>query len=707
MKSKLLLVLVIVAYFGNMTLKSQTITSDEAKTVAVNFYNQQVTVESSIKLSEISIAHISLMKAKEIGLYYIINIRESGFVIISAQEIVYPVLAYSTKNLFIPTDIPDHVQAFLKGYEKQIIHAVESGLKGDNKIKEAWNSLIKGNRLKISKTGGVEPFTTSLWGQGVPYNNYCPEDPAGPGGHVVTGCPSTAMAQLMYYYRYPEQGVGSNSYYQAPYDTISAEFENAFYDYNAMTNFSNMRNYEEVAELTFHAGVAINTFYGPAVSGVFNMQVVVDGLEDHFAYSEDAELIFKTAYTQTEWENLIIDNLEQSMPVIYCAVDMSAGGGHTWILDGYENDNYFHMNFGWEGAFDGYYYLDDISVGGYTFDEMHQMVINVFPEDPLYPGGCPASKDLIAFDGTFTDGSGPFNYEDNAYCSWLINPQTETDSVLSITLSFDKFDTEPDNDYISIFDVLPEGSMELIATLSGNEIPGSYTSTGNKMLVTFTTNETISSTGWVASYHSNMPEYCNGLMEITDEYGTITDGSGNFHYISNSICMWLIKPSIASSVTVNCLSFETEENNDILKFYDGNVLIGCYSGNNIPPQITAESGEMFIAFTTNGSINFDGWELEYYAGGVNIEETVITDYTFNIFPNPANGIVNIEFNHKTTGITSLEIHNAFGKLMLEYKIDDAEGPVEIEIDCSSFPPGIYMVTVKNELQIITRKVVVN
>lgn len=45
--------------------------------------------------------------------------------------------------------------------------------------------------------------------------------------------------------------------------------------------------------------------------------------------------------------------------------------------------------------------------------------------------------------------------------------------------------------------------------------------------------------------------------------------------------------------------------------------------------------------------------------------------------------------------------------MLEYKIDDAEGPVEIEIDCSSFPPGIYMVTVKNELQIITRKVVVN
>ncbi|MCD4791331.1 MAG: C10 family peptidase, partial [Bacteroidales bacterium] len=432
MKSKFLLVMMSIVAFSNMTLKSQTIASDEAKTVAVNFYNYQVIAEKSIKPSTISPTDISLIKAEEIDLYYIVNINENGFVIISAQRNVYPVLAYSTKNVFSSTDIPDHVQALLNGYEKQIINAVKTRQKAGAEIETTWNNLLTNQMPKLSKSF-IEPLSTSLWNQTVPYNLYCPEDPNGPGGHVVTGCPSTAMAQLMFYYRYPEQGVGSNSYYQYPYGTISADFENAYYDYNAMTNVSTAQNYEEVAELSFHAGVAINTVYGPTVSGVYYMSTVVEGLENHFAYSEDAQLVFKTGYTQDEWESMIRDDLDLLMPVIYCAVDLVAGGGHTWICDGYDTDDYFHMNFGWGGAYDGYYYLDDISVGGYTFSAQHQMIIDIFPDDGSYPDFCTGTTHLSAFDGTFTDGSGPYNYEDNSSCSWLIDTQTTDDSVTSIS----------------------------------------------------------------------------------------------------------------------------------------------------------------------------------------------------------------------------------------------------------------------------------
>ncbi len=702
MKFTLLLVLTGIISFGSLTLKSQAISAKDAKIAAINFYNHHAIAENQKQPS--TVADISLVKIDKIELYYIINLTGNGFVIISAQRNTYPVLAYSLQSDFQESYIPDNVQALLDGYNEQILVAVKTGQKANEKIEEAWNNLMI-NNLQIRKGRSLEPLTTSLWDQTPPYNLFCPEDENGPGGHVVTGCPSTAMAQLMYYYRYPEQGVGSNSYYQHPYGTISADFENAHYDYNAMTNVSNSNNYEEVAELNFHAGVAVNTEYGPTGSGVYFMSTVVDGLENHFAYSEDAQLVFKTSYTQDEWESMIREDLDMLMPVIYCAIDMSANGGHTWVCDGYDMDDYFHMNFGWGGSFDGYYYLDNISPGGYTFNTQHQMVIDIFPADALYPDFCLGNTNLTALDGTFTDGSGPYNYENNTSCSWLIDTQTSEDSIASISLTIDKFNTEASNDTLTIYDGNSE-DCPIIAVISGNEASSTYSSTGNKMFITFHSNGTTTDAGWMLSYESNMPEYCNGLVEITDEYGTISDGSGDFHYISNSICMWKIKPYMASSVTASFISFETEENCDILKLYDGDVLIGSYSGNEIPPEITAESGELFIVFMANGNNNFDGWEIEYTAQGVNIEETPGTDCTFNVFPNPTDGMVNIRIDNITTGNTSIEIHNAYGKLMLENIIDDTENLAEIGIDCSSFPPGLYLITLKNDSQILTKKVVI-
>ncbi|MCD4773312.1 MAG: C10 family peptidase [Bacteroidales bacterium] len=704
MKFTLLLVLISIFSFGNMTLKSQNISANEAETAAINFYNYHVIAENSIKPSIISKADISLVKTDKINLYYIVNIKANGFVIISAQSNVYPVLAYSTKNAFSKTNIPDNVQVLLNGYSEQIIHAVKSCQKAGTKTEETWINLMSNSMPKLPETS-VVPLLTSSWDQNVPYNEYCPEDENGPGGHVLTGCPATAMAQLMYYYRYPEQGTGSNSYYQYPYDTISADFENAYYDYNAMTNVSNANNYEEVAELSFHAGVAINTVYGPTISGVYFLSTVVDGLENHFAYSEDAQLVFKTGYTQDEWESMIRDDLDLLMPVIYCAVDLSAGGGHTWVCDGYEDDNYFHMNFGWGGSYDGYYYLDDLSFGGYTFSTQHQMIMDIFPADASYPDFCTGTTHLSTFDGTFTDGSGPYNYEDNSSCSWLIDTQTTEDSVTSISLNFDKFDTEITNDTLTIYDGNSVNSS-VIAVLSGNDASGTYTSTGNKMFVTFCSNSTITDTGWMASYQSNMAEYCSGMVVLNDEFGTISDGSGNFNYNSNSICMWSIEPYLASSITAHFTYFETEENYDFLKIYDDGDLIGSFSGSEIPPDITAESGKMFIAFNTNSSNNFNGWEIEYTAFGVDIQETTNENYTISLFPNPVNNIINIKIDPAINDNTTVIMINAIGQSMLERKLKPSTGPSEFKIDCSSYCSGIYLIKLINETQILTKKIII-
>lgn len=204
MKFTLLLVLISIFSFGSMTLKSQTISANEAKTAAINFYNYHAVAENSIKPSIISKTEIFLVKTDETNLYYIVNINTNGFVIISAQSIVYPILAYSTKNAFSKTNIPDNVQALLNGYSEQIIHAVKSCQKADTKTEEAWTNLMNNSITKLLETS-VVPLLTSYWNQDVPYNEHCPEDENGPGGHVLTGCPATAMAQLMYYYRYPDK----------------------------------------------------------------------------------------------------------------------------------------------------------------------------------------------------------------------------------------------------------------------------------------------------------------------------------------------------------------------------------------------------------------------------------------------------------------------------------------------------------------------
>lgn len=689
--------------FDCFTLKSQTVSVENAKRAAINYYNYKV--GKSDNINRISDNEISLITKEETDLYYIVNISKNGFVIISAQSNVYPILAYSTENSFKKTSIPSNVQALLNSYNKQIINATKTSYIPEENIKKAWDSLLNSNIRKSNKSRSVAPLTTSLWDQTPPYSLYCPEDDNGPGGYTLTGCPSTAMAQLMYYYRYPEKGVGTNSYYQYPYGTISADFENATYDYNAMTNVVNTNNYEEVAKLSFHAGVAINTFYGPSVSGVYYMSTVVDGLENHFAYSEDAQLIFKTEYTQEQWESMMREELDMQMPIIYCAVDLIAQGGHTWICDGYDTDDYFHMNFGWGGSYDGYYFLDNISVPGYTFNAEHQMVIDVYPADTNYPAFCTGANILTALDGSFDDGSGPFSYKDNSSCSWLIDTQTNGDSIASISLTIDKFNTEFLNDSLTIYDGDSESSP-IITTLSGNDVAGTYTSTGNKMYITFYSNDSITNDGWVISYESNLPNYCNGLVEITDDYGTITDGSGDFNYTPNSICMWSVVPYMASSVTANFVYFETEENCDILKIYDDNVLIGSYSGNTIPPEVTAESGKLFIEFTSNSINNYKGWEIEYNALGVGVEEKANKNLQFKVFPNPTDGMINLHFDDKIIEGSSILMHDVFGKLVLENQITDAQVSSNIQLNCSLFTPGIYLITVKNETQTHTNKVVI-
>lgn len=280
---------------------------------------------------------------------------------------------------------------------------------------------------------------------------------------------------------------------------------------------------------------------------------------------------------------------------------------------------------------------------------------------------CNSTKILTTASGTFNDGSGTNSYNNNSDCKWKIQPSGAT----SINLNFSEFDISNPGDTLYIYDGATTSSP-LLASLTGNALPSTITSTGGTLLVRFFTDGNNIATGWSANYTSIIvPTYCNGITTLTSTSGNFSDGSGIVNYGNNSHCSWLINPPDASSITLNFNQFNTEPTNDIVNVYDGNdntaALLGSYSGNSIPSSITSTGGAMFIEFIANDSIVTSGWDASY-TSYIPYSSSGITQYEY-WFDNNYQNVVstdimpqqsfqlnrNITTNNLSTGLHSLHL----------------------------------------------------
>ncbi|MEI7981591.1 MAG: C10 family peptidase, partial [Bacteroidota bacterium] len=194
------------------------------------------------------------------------SFNEGGFVLVSANDAVTPVLGYGF-DYPIPDSITNEaVIGWFDGYARQIDTAFV--IKLDNAAaSEKWNQILK-NTFPKSPGDGVGPLLTTIWDQGCYYNDSCPEGLGGPCNHAWTGCVATAMAQIMKYHDFPQQGYGENAYVSNNYGTISVNFFNSYYNWNAMTDMATSSN-PEIAKLMFDCGVSLNMDYSPYSSGAY------------------------------------------------------------------------------------------------------------------------------------------------------------------------------------------------------------------------------------------------------------------------------------------------------------------------------------------------------------------------------------------------------------------------------------------------------
>ncbi|NTW34294.1 MAG: hypothetical protein HGB12_17025, partial [Bacteroidetes bacterium] len=329
----------------NQSVYAKKVEIEQAKLVAVNFYLEQSVTTLSSK--SVSITGNYKISNNSLILYYIFNFSNNGFVIVAADDALTPILGYSYESVYTEQNQPSQFISWMDSYKKQISKAITSNYIATPEIKAAWERLnVKLKDFKaVKEIQATTPLLLSKWSQDECYNDLCPADAAGPGGKCYVGCVATAMGQVMYYYRYPNQGQGSHSYY-SNYGNLSVNFGTSTYDWNAMTNSCDISN-SAIAKLLYHCGVSVDMNYAPDASGAY-MDDAKDALKNHFKYSSNIQIADKDSYTSTAWENLLKNELDNKRPVLYSGDDVN-DGGHAFVCDGYQGTNYFHFDWGWAG----------------------------------------------------------------------------------------------------------------------------------------------------------------------------------------------------------------------------------------------------------------------------------------------------------------------------------------------------------------------
>ena len=345
---------------------------------------------SAKQVADLTLAYTEMTETGNPAVY-VFNF-DGGSVFVSADDVARPILGF-TDEPFDVTVVPDGLAYYLRYYARQIEFAQENKLEPEMEVTSEWRHVaIDGfENDNRSTRGDIAPLITTNWNQDNPYNLRCPAANGGPGGHVYAGCVATAMSMVMKKWNWPDHGQGSHSYTPQGYPTQSVDFESTYYNWNNMPNACNNSNYQDVALLMWHCGVAVDMQYGVQGSGAYS-QDVPDAIANYFRYTEHASRLDRDLYSKADWEAMLLRNLEYGFPLYYSGSDPT--GGHAFVCCGYrESDNKYYFNWGWSGYFNNYFAIDALNTPSGNFNNNQAAIFDFIPAY-IYDALIPAAEDL-------------------------------------------------------------------------------------------------------------------------------------------------------------------------------------------------------------------------------------------------------------------------------------------------------------------------
>ena len=380
------------------------VTATQARNAANSFIKQQATSITPGHFNASAMTDLRLVHAEVSSTvdgandYYAFNIVGGGFVIVAGDDRAPQVLGYSDKGQLDFNHLPYGLQGLLSDYKLEIEFLLNYK---DDDLVPIPNAF--------QATTGVNPLVPTTWGQEDPYDWQCPKEN---GEYCVVGCVATAMAQVMYYWKYPTECSSISGYGGGWWGgtTVSALPATTF-NYNKMllsychwdwdTSELIQDTYtdeqaQEVAKLSRYCGQAVEMDYSPEGSGAYTWNQY-DAMINTFGYRPTAEDVSKdgswwgggSSYTTAQWEAMIKTELDAGRPILYSANDPSEGG-HAFICDGYNNSGYFHFNMGWYGTCDGWYLSTSLRMTHRSGDQLnfssgHEMLIGILPPEGWEP----------------------------------------------------------------------------------------------------------------------------------------------------------------------------------------------------------------------------------------------------------------------------------------------------------------------------------
>ena len=355
------------------------------------------TTAVSQKSADIQLQLVSTAYDRNATDYYVFNVSNGeGFVIVAGDDRVKPILAYSTTGSIDPNNMSEGFEFTLDGFREEIQYVREHNLTATPDIVAEWRSVNeKGSLNRGGQTRTVVgPLCQTLWNQNFPWNSQCPEDPEGSGGHVYAGCVATAMGMVMKFWEWPAQGVGSHSYHPEGYAQQSANFGETEYHFELMPNTldstSTEEEYFEIAQLLHHLGISVDMMYSGSGSGAYS-DAVPSALRSYFRYNcNDHVTNYGNwwpgwGYTNEEWAQMLKDGgLDELLPLYYSGQDDSGAGGHAYVCDGYDENDYFHFNWGWSGRDNAWCPIGALNTTRYAFNQMNGFTGHIIPQGDVY-----------------------------------------------------------------------------------------------------------------------------------------------------------------------------------------------------------------------------------------------------------------------------------------------------------------------------------
>ena len=336
---------------------------------------------SILSNSEVTIKDIIPLRKNDTVLLYICNF-EKGFVIVSADDVARPILGYGNTNPFDTNNIAPAVDFIINGYKEEVLNAKRTQAVSSSDIQDEWRTLINNDINRSFYTTGTYLILTQ-WSQhggyilpsNIGYNYYCPKRYVyyNDSCTTIVGCGAVALAQILHYWScdvYPHGTVYNNN--ENIYLNLSSQ---SYQWYDMHYDKADIYN----AKLLADCAVAINSIFAcfsPDTGTNSYPLEICNKLKNNYGFT-NANLEYKTS--DDVWIAKLKNDLSQRYPIFYAGSDININSSHGWIVDGFDNNNMFHCNFGWGGNGDGWYLLTSINPGSYNYNYQHHAILHCYP----------------------------------------------------------------------------------------------------------------------------------------------------------------------------------------------------------------------------------------------------------------------------------------------------------------------------------------